>query len=83
METTEYFARPDTPAVGSPVGQLIVRILKKIPGTSFEDARAQANALLDKAAGRKIYSMPRVYSPEEQTARQAQFREFTNLRRAA
>jgi hypothetical protein len=62
----EYFERPDTPASGSPVGVLIVRIVEKYPSMEFKEARAQAKALLQQAAGRRIYRFPRVLSPEEQ-----------------
>jgi hypothetical protein len=83
METMKYFARPETPAAGSPVGALVIRIMDKNPGMGFEEARSLANIMLDKAAGRKVYTVPRVYSPEEKKARQAQFREFSTLRMAA
>jgi hypothetical protein len=40
-ETIEqYFKRPDTPAAGSPVGVLMVKIQAKFPNLSFEDMRA-------------------------------------------
>ena len=65
----DYFKRSGTPAEHSPVGELMQRIVAKNPGTSFEEARTQAKAMLDKAAGRWEYRMPRVYSPEEQEKR--------------
>lgn len=63
---SDYFTLPDTPAAGSPVGTLMVRILDKDPAIGFEDARAQANALLDRAAGKKVHRMPRILSVEEE-----------------
>jgi hypothetical protein len=47
----------------------MVKVLEKYPGMSFEDARVQANAMLDKAAGRFNYKTPRVYDPEEMEKR--------------
>jgi len=83
VEATEYFARLETPSAGSPVGTLVVRIIDKNPNLGLEEARAQANAMLEKAAGRKTYSVPRVYSPEERRARVEQFRMLSTLRKAA
>lgn len=84
METIqEYFERLETPAAGSPVGTLLVKMLAKNPGMSFEEARTETKALLGKAAGRKVYSVPRVFSPEERAERAEQFRAFSNLRKAA
>jgi hypothetical protein len=40
---------------------------------SFEDARAEANELLDRAAGKRVYTLPRVLSPEEKAAAKARF----------
>ena len=37
-----YFEQPDTPAAGSPMGVLMLRILAKNPGIDFEEARVQA-----------------------------------------
>ena len=75
MDTLEsYFERPDTPAAGSPVGEVMQRIVAKMPGVSFEDARTHANALLDKAAKAKVYRFPRVYTPEEQEKRRESLR---------
>jgi hypothetical protein len=59
---------PDTPAEGSPVGRLIQAIVEKNPGIGFEDARAEANALLKQAAGRRNYRIPPVLSPAEKEA---------------
>jgi hypothetical protein len=71
MTLNDYFAVPDTPAAGSPVGTLMARIVEKGPGIGFEAARNRANALLDRAAGKKIYRMPRVLSAaEEQTQKE-------------
>ena len=68
MTLQGYFALPDTPAAGSPVGVVMVRILEKDPGIGFEEARTQANVLLDRAAGKKVYRMPRILSVEEEQA---------------
>src|SRR5258706_309017 len=68
MTLNDYFAMPDTPAAGSPVGILMVRILEKDPGIGFEAARMRANVLLDRAAGKKVYRMPRILSVEEEQA---------------
>jgi len=66
MKLKDYFGQPDTPAENSPVGQLMRKVLAKNPAMGFEMARLEANRLLDKAARRKKYTMPRVYSEEEQ-----------------
>ena len=56
METLEqYFERHDTPAKGSPVGNLIPRILEKYPELDFEQARGMAHDLLAKAAKGRVY----------------------------
>ncbi len=47
-----YFEQPDTPAAGSPVGVLMLRVLAKNPGMCFEEARTQAKSLPQQAAGR-------------------------------
>jgi hypothetical protein len=75
MTLQGYFALPDTPAAGSPVGTLMVRILEKDPGIGFDAARTQANALLDRAAGKKVYRMPRVLSVEEEQAQNERLRQ--------
>jgi hypothetical protein len=84
METIQdYFARPDTPASGSPVGVLMVRVLEKNPGMTFEEARNESNALLDRAAGRKFYEIPRVLSQEERTRETERLRKLRTLPLAA
>ena len=75
MTLQGYFALPDTPAAGSPVGMLMARILEKDHAIGFEAARAQANELLDRAAGKKVYRMPRVLSVEEEQARSERLRQ--------
>jgi len=75
MTLQDYFALPDTPAAGSPVGTLMVRIVEKDPAIGFEAARAQANALLDRAAGKKVYRMPRILSVEEERAQRERLRQ--------
>jgi hypothetical protein len=75
METLkQYFARPETPSEHSPVGFLMATILEKYPDTTFEAARARANELLDKAAGKKVYRFPRVLSEAELEAGKARLR---------
>jgi hypothetical protein len=80
----EYFGRTDTPAASSPVGSLVVRIMNKNPGMDFEEARSQANALQQKAAGKWKYQMPRVWSEAEQAKRREDMRNaFRPLAKAA
>jgi len=84
MEMTEYFTRPETPAPGSPVGALMLKVLAKNPGMDFEKARTEAKTLLDKAAGSQVYRLPRVLSPEEQSAQKERMRSaFRPLLKAA
>jgi len=72
----EYFAQPDTPAAKSPVGVLMVKIVGKNPGMSFDAARTEANLeLLDQAAKARVYRFPKVLSPDEQVAAKARLRE--------
>jgi hypothetical protein len=52
----------------------MVKILEKYPCMTFEAARAQANAMLDKAARRFNYKMPRVYSAEQMEKRRESLR---------
>jgi hypothetical protein len=52
MSIERYFEQSDTPAAGSPVGVMMVRVLAKNPSMSFEDALAQAKSLPRQAAGR-------------------------------
>jgi hypothetical protein len=85
METMSgYFARPDTPVPGSPVGELMIRIVGKNSGVGFEEARVQANTLQQKAAGKWRYQMPIVRSPEEEAKRREDMRKaFKPLASAA
>jgi hypothetical protein len=84
METLqEYFARPNTPASGSPVGELMMRVLAKDPGMTFDESRAEANTLQQKAAGKWNYRIPRVLSPEEQRTQRERLRTAWTLREAA
>jgi hypothetical protein len=77
MDQNMYFAQSHTPSQNSPVGQLITHILEKMPETSFEAARAAANAMLQKAAGKFNFRTPAVYTPaEEEERRQAVRRAF-------
>ena len=75
MTLKEWFKEPDTPSENSPVGQMMVKVLEKYPNMTFEEARAEANSLLDQAAGRKNYRVPRVYTPEKKAARLSNFKE--------
>jgi hypothetical protein len=75
MTLQEYFALPDAPAAGSPVGTLMLRIVEKNPGMGFEAAREQANALLWRAAGKRVYRMPVVLSVGEERAQRERLRQ--------
>lgn len=65
MTQEHYFARPDTPSRNSPVGTVMVKVLEKFPGMTFEEARAKANALIQESAGKKRFAMPKVLSEVE------------------
>ena len=67
-----YFAQSDTPSKNSPVGALMVRVLAKNLVMDFEQARQEAYSLLDRAARRRVYNVPAVYSAQEQAERKAQ-----------
>jgi hypothetical protein len=73
MDIEAYFAQGHTPSERSPVGALMVRVLAKNPGMGFERARHEANAMTQTqtAAGRRLFRIPVVYSPEEQAANRA------------
>jgi hypothetical protein len=75
MTLNDYFAMPDTAASGSPTGTLMVRILEKDSGIGFDAARTQANVLLDRAAGKKVYRMPRILSAAEEEAQNERLRQ--------
>jgi hypothetical protein len=62
---SQYFEQRDTPMAGSPVGKTMARILDKYPEMTFEEARAEAGALLADAAKRRRYVAPQVLSAEE------------------
>jgi hypothetical protein len=68
MNIKAYFEQDNTPDEHSPVGMLMVRVLAKNEGMTFEQARGEANRLLDRAAGRERYSIPRVLSVAEQAS---------------
>lgn len=72
----EYFARTDTPAPGSPVGRLMLRILDVCPALEFDQARERARALLEKSARRYRYKLPVVLSLEQEAKRKAHLAEF-------
>jgi hypothetical protein len=71
MDVKAYFEQEHTPGENSPVGALMVRVLAKNPGMTFERARQEAHALLDRAARGRVYRVPTVYSAEEQAERKA------------
>jgi len=71
------------PSPGSPVGVLIQRIIEKRPAIGYEEARALANALLDRAAGKKVYRMPTVRTVEKEQARKEQFEQLQIARQNA
>jgi len=47
----------------------------------FEAARTRANGLLDRAAGKKVYRMPRVLSVEEEQTQKERLRQRFPLSR--
>ena len=74
VETETYLNRADPPATNSPLGVVLSRVVAKNPGIDFEDARAEARRLLDRAAAKKNYSLPRVLSAEERATKQARLK---------
>ena len=74
METETYLNRADPPATNGPLGVVLSRVVAKNPGIDFEDARAEARRLLDRAAAKKNYSLPRVLSAEERATKQARLK---------
>jgi hypothetical protein len=65
MTLSDYFTKPDKPSANSPVGTIMVKVLEKYPGMSFEDARRKAHCLLLEAAGKNRFVMPKVLSETE------------------
>ena len=65
MTLSDYFGKPDTPAATSTVGTLVVKILGKYPGMTFEAARKKAHCLLLEAAGKERFNLPKVLSEAE------------------
>lgn len=82
MDIKTYFAQSDSPSAGSPVGNLMVKVLAKYPDLSFEAARAESQRLLDKAAGKVHLSTPQVLSVEQRNAAKARFQSLTASRNA-
>jgi hypothetical protein len=70
MDIHDYFALPHTPAEHSPVGELMVKVLDKNPGIGFEEARAETNRLIQRAAGRKVFSISKILTPERRAKEQ-------------
>lgn len=71
MDIASYFELADTPAERSPVGMVMVKVLTKYPELDFEQARSEANRLLDYAASLRVYRNPPVYSEAEKAERKA------------
>jgi len=71
MTLHEYFALPDTPMPGSPVGHVIAQLVEK-RGLTPEAAYVEAKQMLVEAAGRKRYRAPRVLTIEQQAAADTQ-----------
>jgi hypothetical protein len=83
MTLEEYFSQADAPGTESPVGTLIVRIIEKNPGISFEATRAEANNLLRQAAGRCHYRVSSVLSPSEKVEAETRTKmRFNSVRNA-
>jgi len=61
----------------------MVKVLAKNPQMGFEEARQEAHRLLDKAAGRYTYVVPRVYSEQEQAAQTERFAALSRSKKAA
>jgi hypothetical protein len=74
MNIKEYFDLPSTPMANSPIGKLMQAIVEEQSGVDFEEARRQAQECLNKAAGRKSYT---IYTP----AQEARRRDDLNARR--
>lgn len=79
----DWFSLAETPTAGSPVGRLIPAVIEKNPGMTFEDARAVASTLLLQAAGRKVYRVPRVFSPAEKEAARERMKTAFGVQKAA
>ncbi len=75
----EYFARSDTPMEGSPVARLMIKLHGVCPNASWEELRVHAKALLAKAAGKKRYGFPRVFTKEQREAENRRFSELSKL----
>jgi len=67
MTLTEYFSKPESPAQASPVAVLMVGIFAKDPSVGYDEARSPMQCLLQKAAGKNIYCVPRMLGPDERT----------------
>jgi hypothetical protein len=50
------------------------RVMAKNPGIGFDDARAEARRLLDRAAGKRNYAFPRFLSAEQRVAGQGRLK---------
>lgn len=83
MTIQEYFAQPDTPMEHSPIGEQMVRVLKKFPELAFGDVYLKAKSFLDRAAASKGYHTPRVLTEAEEAAQKEQLRAFAASRKAA
>jgi hypothetical protein len=83
MTLQEYFAVPENPMAGSPVGRLMVKIVDKYPGIDFEEARKKAKELLLLAAGQKRYRFPEVLSESELVAERERLKALKQARQNA
>jgi hypothetical protein len=87
MNIESYFEQEHTPAKSSPVGVLMTKVLSKNQDMDFETARQEAHRMLGRAAGRREYQIPPVYSPAEREANrarmQAAFRRSEVMQEAA
>jgi hypothetical protein len=82
VDISTYFTQSDSPSAGSPVGNLMVKVLAKYPDVRFDAARAEAHRLLVKAAGRFHLATPQVLSVEQRNAAKARFQSLTSSRNA-
>jgi hypothetical protein len=74
----EYFERHDSPAPGSPIGEMMARIAVKRPELSWDENRQFANQLQQSAAGRDKYIVPRIQSLPEIAAEADRLRQLRN-----
>ncbi len=73
---TEYFERPDTPMANSPVGKVMIQLVEKRPGITFDECYEEAKRLLAVAAGRKRYLAPHVLTVEQEAEAKRKHQEW-------